>query len=66
MDPFVFTDFGVTGNGPASFDLPVYWSPGVGIRWASPVGPIRTTFAQGFTDTSPSHFQFYFNFGEEF
>jgi translocation and assembly module TamA len=66
LEPFVFSDLGALGSAPFILDSPFYWSPGAGIRWASPIGVFRTTFAQGFTAGQPAHFQFYISFGEEF
>jgi len=66
LDPFLFVDVGAIGMGSLSVDTPIYWSPGIGVRWASPVGPVRLTLARGYTDGSPFGFQFYFSFGEEF
>jgi outer membrane protein assembly factor BamA len=66
VDPFVFFDVGALGS--TSFDLeaPVYWSPGIGIRWVSPIGALRTTFAHGYSGTNPQHWQFFLSLGEEF
>lgn len=70
IQPFVFADFGAVGRRPFQLDAPVYWSPGIGLRWESPIGVIRGTAAHGFLvgngDSSLSHWQFYFSFGEEF
>jgi translocation and assembly module TamA len=66
LDPFVFVDLGRLGAEPFSFDSPLYWSPGFGVRWASPVGALRSTLAYGFANNVPQHFQFYFSLGEEF
>jgi translocation and assembly module TamA len=66
FDPFVFADVGALGRNSFTMGLPVYWSPGLGVRWASPVGPVRMTIAHGFINSAPDHFQFYFSFGEEF
>jgi translocation and assembly module TamA len=66
IDPFIFVDAGGLGLKSMELNSPLYWSPGVGIRWRSPAGPIRTTIAHGFSNSVPNHFQFYFSFGEEF
>jgi translocation and assembly module TamA len=66
IGPVAFIDFGVLGSNPISYAKPLYWSPGVGIRWASPLGVFRTTFAHGFTDRTPGHFQIFLSYGEEF
>lgn len=66
IDPFIFTDLGGIGSRSGSLDSAVYWSPGLGIRWASPIGAVRTTFAEGFSNGDAVNFQFYFSIGEEF
>ena len=66
LDPFFFLDVGGLGARPLSLDPLMFWSPGLGLRWASPVGIVRTTLAQGYENWKPSHFQFFFSFGEEF
>lgn len=66
IDPFVFVDLGALGNRGISFDSPLYWSPGVGVRWGSPIGPFRMTLAHGYQNSDPAHFQFFFSLGEEF
>jgi translocation and assembly module TamA len=66
LEPFLFIDAGALG--PLSFTLrdPIYYSPGVGIRWAPPFGAFRTTLARGYPLDAPGGWQFYFSFGEEF
>jgi translocation and assembly module TamA len=66
LDPFVFFDVGAIGLESAQLNSPLYWSPGIGLRWASPVGPLRTTLAHGFSGSTPEHLQFYLSLGEEF
>jgi translocation and assembly module TamA len=73
LQPFLFTDAGALGMSPNTLDWPLYWSPGVGIRWASPIGAIRVEAAHGFLDSpvvaldsDRSHWQFYLSYGEEF
>lgn len=46
----VFTDFGNAYD--ADFKTPAAYSAGVGIRWASPIGPIRLDVASGLSDES--------------
>ena len=46
----VFTDFGNAYD--ADFKTPAAYSAGVGIRWASPIGPIRLDVASGLSDDS--------------
>jgi translocation and assembly module TamA len=74
LQPFVFVDGMMAGRLDFHLDPDVYWSPGVGLRWASPVGSIRTTIARGLlwhrdTVSDPlynPHWQFFFSFGKEF
>lgn len=73
IEPLVFADAGMTGRDAFELDLPAYWSPGFGLRWATPVGVVRGTVAHGFVSgvgaggASPNeHPQFYVSFGEEF
>ncbi len=70
LQPFGFLDLGVVGTEPWNFSGPLYWSPGLGVRWASPVGTLRSTFAHGYVTGAPgsvnSHFQFFLSLGEEF
>ncbi len=47
LQPIAFADFGVMGQKSASLNLPVYWSPGIGIRWPSIIGVLRLTAAKG-------------------
>ncbi len=66
LEPFAFLDLGILGNAPLTFQRPLYWSPGMGIRWSSSMGVFRTTLAHGFAEDTPGHFQFFLSYGEEF
>ncbi len=73
IQPTIFADIGALGSSNFSLNFPLYWSPGAGLRWPSPVGVIRTTISHGFLagNNDPqkqgqSHWQFYFSLGEEF
>ena len=44
----VFTDFGNAYD--ADFKTPTAYGAGVGIRWASPIGPVRLDIASGLSD----------------
>lgn len=73
IEPIAFFDMGALGLKAFSLDKPLYYSAGGGLRWASPFGALRMTFARGFTQGASadlsrktSHFQFYLSFGEEF
>ena len=46
----VFSDFGNAYD--KDFNTPTAYSAGVGIRWASPIGPIRLDVATGLSDDS--------------
>jgi len=73
FQPIAFVDVGAMSPSTANLDLPVYWSPGFGMRWFSPFGVFRVTMAHGFlagnnipANNTLSHWQFYFSYGEEF
>ncbi len=73
LQPFVFLDGGLLGNQPNTLQWPLYWNPGLGLRWASPIGTFRVEAAHGFVDSplgsingERSHWQFYVSYGEEF
>lgn len=71
LQPFVFFDVARAGQLTETLSTPLYMAPGLGLRWASPVGTVRTTLARGFTtrrlpeDPEPNG-QFFFSFGKEF
>ncbi|HLE01611.1 MAG TPA: BamA/TamA family outer membrane protein [Bdellovibrionota bacterium] len=71
VEPMFFVDVGALGLRSYFFDDPVYWSPGVGLNWNSPLGALRTTLAHGYTTREVpgaarrvSHWQFYLSLGE--
>ena len=75
LEPFVFLDLGTLSKQQLAIQWPLYWSPGFGMRWESPVGSFRSTISHGYVTggapnrndgTSVSHLQFYLSFGEEF
>jgi translocation and assembly module TamA len=73
LQPFLFIDAAMGGTTSFELDPDVYYSPGLGLRWASPIGTIRTTAGRGLvwrrgsvTDPPPPHWQFFFSFGREF
>jgi len=47
LQPLVFVDAAVVGRSSFKLDPNVYWSPGFGFRWNSPVGSVRVTLARG-------------------
>jgi translocation and assembly module TamA len=72
IEPFGFFDAAKMGQRRAEFDPAFYYSPGVGIRLATPFGSIRSTLAHGYVLPSPplgsqiEHYQFFISFGKEF
>ena len=61
------------GQKSVSLNLPVYCSPGIGIRWPSLIGVLRFTAAKGLflknstpPKQAPSRWHFIFSIGEEF
>jgi translocation and assembly module TamA len=47
LQPLVFLDAAMGGRSSFKLDPNVYWSPGFGFRWQSPVGSVRVTLARG-------------------
>lgn len=47
LQPLVFLDAAMAGRNSLHLDPNVYFSPGFGLRWNSPVGSLRTTLARG-------------------
>jgi translocation and assembly module TamA len=73
LQPFVFIDAAMGGTSAFELDPDVYYSPGVGVRWASPLGSIRASLGRGLTwvrgsPTPPKKpgWQLFFSFGKEF
>lgn len=67
FEPLVLFDFGWLGSGNGNFDKPLYLSPGIGARSATPLGTIRGTVARGLIPTTGfTHTQFFLSFGTEF
>jgi len=71
IQPIAFSDLGAIGLTTFYPQAPIYWSPGIGLSWKSPLGPVRSTLAHGFTlnptpESSPpvSHWQFFVSLGE--
>jgi translocation and assembly module TamA len=71
VEPIVFWDVGALGGprGPV-VRMPLYSSFGSGLRWKSPIGPVRATFARGWEfaqrPSPPGRWQFFISLGEEF
>lgn len=74
LQPLIFLDGAMGGQRHFHLDGDVFWSPGVGLRWASPVGTVRTTLARGNVwrhgtpeaEPPKPRLQFFFSFGREF
>ena len=74
LQPLAFVDGAMGSQRDFHVERDVYWSPGVGLRWASPVGSIRATVARGLVwsrggpvaDSGLPHWHFFFSFGQEF
>jgi translocation and assembly module TamA len=74
VQPFVFFDAGLLGEESFQIETPVYFSPGGGLRWQSPIGSIRGTLAHGFVAGEKdrekkeklSHWQWFLSLGREF
>jgi translocation and assembly module TamA len=47
LQPLIFLDAAMAGRRPSHLDPNVYFSPGFGLRWRSPVGSLRATLARG-------------------
>lgn len=74
LQPLVFLDAAMGGQRDFHLDKDVFWSPGFGVRWASPIGSIRATMARGNVwrhgepqaEPPKPHWQWFFSFGREF
>lgn len=73
LQPLIFYDYGQLGD--LAFDLnPVqFYSPGIGMRWASPIGTVRFSAAHGYVSKDRDNeyqdrtkMQYYFSLGEQF
>ncbi len=73
FDPLLFTDYAWMGDGNFGFDSTIFFSPGFGIRYLSPIGAVRTTVAHGWVlgpnpqgSEDAEHWQFFLSLGREF
>ncbi len=70
LQPLALADFGAMGAKSATLDAALYYSPGLGVRWESPIGVIRSTLARGWITGAPADaragIQLYVSYGEEF
>lgn len=62
LQPFAFFDIGMLGKKSLQLDGKVYPSPGLGLRWESPIGVFRGTGALG----DGKDLNLYISYGEEF
>ncbi|MCM2303676.1 MAG: BamA/TamA family outer membrane protein [Elusimicrobia bacterium] len=73
LQPLVFIDAAMAGRSSLRLDPDVYYAPGFGARWPTPIGAFRVTFARSLlwrrdpaTAPGRSHWQFFFSYGREF
>lgn len=74
LQPLIFMDGAMGGRRSFQLDPTVYWAPGFGVRWNSPVGSLRATLARGnvwLIDPSAEillrpQWQFFLSLGKEF
>jgi translocation and assembly module TamA len=73
LQPLAFVDAAMAGRRHAELERAIYWSPGAGIRWATPVGSIRATVGRGMVERQDpgieyplEHWQYFFSLGREF
>lgn len=71
LQPFVFLDLAQVGLSSFEFDSKLLWAPGLGLRWQSPVGPVRATLAKGIVEGSSDYdieeqWTFFLSLGSEF
>lgn len=73
LQPLVFADWGRIGNDPMKLDPTLFWSPGLGVRWESPIGVLRFLAGHGFVSgqgkekyENVATAQFYASIGEQF
>jgi translocation and assembly module TamA len=73
IQPLIFGDAAMAGRRSWHMDRDIYYSPGLGARWASPFGAVRFTAARGMVaraspenPTSLPRWQYFATFGTEF
>ncbi|NCN26026.1 BamA/TamA family outer membrane protein [bacterium] len=73
VQPFVFMDAGKVSQASWTFGESTYTSPGVGVRWQSPLGALRGTVAKGRilnkevdAPQPKEEWNFYLSYGQEF
>lgn len=73
LQPLIFVDYGQLGNVAFELDKTKFYSPGLGMRWASPIGTVRVSAAKGMVIDDElgqygdrTGWQLYFSLGEQF
>lgn len=73
LQPFIFADWGKLGQESLDLDPTLFWSPGLGVRWGSPIGILRFMLGHGFVSGDGREqyvdleaLQFYASIGEQF
>lgn len=71
LEPLLFLDLGLLGQEKMDFEWPLYFSPGLGFRYPSPIGTLRSSLAYGnswggLENRKSRGMQFFLSFGEEF
>lgn len=73
LQPFIFNDFAKVGEENWTWAKTTYMSPGVGVRWQSPLGALRGTVAKGMILNEDARkpqpkeeWNFYLSYGREF
>jgi translocation and assembly module TamA len=73
VQPFVFVDGAMGGRTAFHLERDVYYAPGFGVRWPSPIGSFRGTVARSLfwhreelTPSRPQRWQYFLSYGLEF
>ena len=73
LEPLLFIDAAMGGRRSVELEREIYWSPGAGFRWGSPVGAVRLTAAYSMPARRDptliehkNHWQLFFSWGQEF
>jgi translocation and assembly module TamA len=73
IEPFLLCDIAKLGTRPYTLGSPLFYSPGIGVRWVSPFGTLRGSAAKGQIvngDVSTSPYKqdlvYFVSFGQEF
>ncbi|MBC7659591.1 MAG: BamA/TamA family outer membrane protein [Chitinophagaceae bacterium] len=73
LQPLAFIDTGKLGNEAFRVEPTLFYSPGIGLRWQSPIGTLRLSAAHGYVENDKlniygdrTKMQYYFSLGEQF